>query len=90
LLAQKMEEVMSDTTFSNPVQLKFRNTGSRMVANPWEAIEVLHGHWPQWARGRTYRSAYRACRDAIDGIRKPPEARRAFMTAARRAGLLVG
>jgi hypothetical protein len=85
-----MEEVMSDTTFSNPVQLKFRSTGSRMVANPWEAIEVLHGHWPQWARGRTYRSAYRACRDAIDGIRKPPEARRAFMTAARRAGILVG
>ncbi|MHA6646293.1 DUF982 domain-containing protein [Mesorhizobium sp. A623] len=81
---------MSNTTFSNPVQLELRNTGRRVIANPWEAIEVLHGHWPHRARGRTYRSAYRACRDALDGLRKPHEARRAFMAVARRAGMSVG
>ncbi|WP_240545104.1 DUF982 domain-containing protein [Sinorhizobium fredii] len=33
-------------------------------------------------------AAYRACRDVLDGWRQPHEARRAFVKAARRAGLL--
>jgi hypothetical protein len=80
---------LNDAVFHDPVRLKFKTTGVRMIANAWEAIEVLQGAWPQRARGRTYRSAYRACRDALDGLRKPHEARRALIVAARRAGVLA-
>jgi hypothetical protein len=89
LLAQNSEEVMSDGVFSNPVKLYFKATGSRMIASTWEAKEVLRENWPEWARGRTYRSAQRACRDVLDGLRSPHEARRAFVAAARRAGILA-
>ena len=80
---------MADAAFTKPVNLYFRVTGGRMVASAWEAKEVLLENWPGWARGRTYRSARRACRDALDGLRTPHEARRAFVAAARRAGILA-
>lgn len=80
---------MNDVRFSTPIRLRLRATGDRMVASAWEAIEVLQSHWPDWARGRTYRSALRACRDALDGWKTPHKARQAFVAAARRAGILA-
>ncbi|AWI62181.1 MULTISPECIES: DUF982 domain-containing protein [Sinorhizobium/Ensifer group] len=79
---------MSDIQFPVPVRLHLNSAGERVVANSWEALECLRDHWPEGARGRTYRAAYRVCRDVLDGWRQPYEARRAFVKAARRAGLL--
>ncbi|WP_244427971.1 DUF982 domain-containing protein [Sinorhizobium fredii] len=39
----------------------------RVVAISWEALECLRDQWPVGARGRTYRAAYRVCRDVLDG-----------------------
>lgn len=52
-----------------------------------EALECLDQQWPEWARGRSWRAAGRTCRDALDGWRSARDARRAFLKAAKRAGL---
>jgi hypothetical protein len=82
----KTEEVMNDVRFPEPVILKFSTT-SRNVASSFEALECLDQQWPEWARGRSWRAAERACRDALDGWRSARDAHKAFLKAARRAGL---
>jgi hypothetical protein len=84
----KKEEVMNDVPFSEPITLRLQSAGERKVASSWEAIECMQ-QWPDRARGRSWRAAYRACRDALDGWRTAREARSAFVKAARTAGLLV-
>jgi hypothetical protein len=83
----KKEEVMNDVRFPEPVTLKFQTT-SRNVASSFEALECLDQQWPKWARGRSWRVAERACRDALDGWRSARDARKAFLKAAKRAGLV--
>ncbi len=78
---------MNDVRFPEPVSLKFP-TASRNVASSFEALECLDQQWPEWARGRSWRAAARACRDALDGWRSARDARKAFVKAARRAGLV--
>lgn len=78
---------MNDVWFPEPVTLRFLNV-SRNVASSFEALECLDQHWPEWARGRSWRAAGRACRDALDGWRSAQDARKAFLKAARRAGLI--
>lgn len=78
---------MNDVRFPEPVILKFP-TASRNVASSFEALECLNQQWPEWARGRTWRAAERACRDALDGWRSARDTRKAFLKAARRAGLV--
>lgn len=80
---------MNDVRFSRPIRLHFTATGERLVASAWEAIECMRQQWPERADSRSYRAAYRACRDALDGWRGANEARRAFMKAAESAGLLA-
>lgn len=80
---------MNDIRFPEPVKLTLKQSGARYVASAWEAIECMGEQWPEWARGRTWRSAYRACRDALDGWRSPREAQKAFVKAARKAGVLA-
>jgi hypothetical protein len=82
-----MEEVMNDVRFPEPVTLKFPNA-SRNVASSFEALECLDQQWPAWARGRSWRAAARACRDSLDGWRSARDARKAFLKAANRAGLI--
>jgi Protein of unknown function (DUF982) len=79
---------MNDVLFADPVKLTLKHR-ERIVSSSWEALECMNEQWPEWARGRSYRAAYRACRDALDGWRGPREARKAFVKAARRAGLLA-
>jgi hypothetical protein len=79
---------MNDIQFSEPVVLMFGATGKRSVASIYEAIECMGQQWPEWARGRSWRAAVRVCRDALDGWRSEPEARKSFLKAASRAGLL--
>ncbi|TIM65842.1 MAG: DUF982 domain-containing protein, partial [Mesorhizobium sp.] len=56
---------MNDVPFSEPITLKLQSVGERKVASSWEAIECMQ-QWPDRARGRNWRAAYRACRDALD------------------------
>jgi hypothetical protein len=78
---------MNDVRFPGPVTLEF-STGSRNVTSSFEALECLDQQWPEWARGRSWLAALRACRDALDGCRSAGDARKAFLKAARRAGLV--
>lgn len=78
---------MNDVRFSEPVTLRF-SAASRNVASSFEALECLDQQWPEWARGRSWRAAARACRDALDGWRSARDARKAFLKAAKRAGLV--
>jgi len=78
---------MNDVRFPEPVTLKLP-TASRNVASSFEALECLDQHWPEWARGRSWRAAARACRDTLDGWRIARDAHKAFLKAARRAGLV--
>jgi hypothetical protein len=78
---------MNDVRFPEPVTLEFP-TASRNVASSFEALECLDQQWPEWARGRNWRAAERACRDALDGWRSARDARKAFLKAAKRAGLV--
>lgn len=79
---------MNDIRFPEPVVLKFQATGKRSVTSIYEAIECVGQQWPEWARGRSRRAAFRVCRDVLDGWRSEPEARKSFLNAARKAGLL--
>jgi hypothetical protein len=88
--SENKEEVMSDVVFNEPVILRMPKTGFRKVATGFEALECLEREWPDWARGRRWRNAIVACRDALDGWRSAKEARRSFMKAAMRAGLVQG
>lgn len=78
---------MTDVEFAAPVILRLPGTGERKVATAFEALECLENEWPEWARGRRWRNAVAACRDALDGWRSAREARRNFIKAAR-AGLV--
>lgn len=79
---------MDDVRFAEPITLKFQSS-ERKVASSWEAIECMRQQWPDRARGRSWRAAYRTCRDALDGWRTARDARKAFVRAARNAGLLA-
>lgn len=81
---------MADIMFTEPVILRMPHTGFRKVATSFEALECLEHEWPDWARGRRWRNAIVACRDALDGWRTAKEARRSFVKAAMRAGLAQG
>lgn len=81
---------MTDVIFTEPVILRMPDTGFRQVATSFEALECLEREWPDWARGRRWLSAIVACRDALDGWRTAKEARRSFVKAAMRAGLVQG
>ena len=80
---------MNDIRFAEPIILDFHRTGPRKISSSFEAMECLLQYWPEWARGRSWRAAYRACRDALDGWRSERAARKAFVKAARKAGLLA-
>lgn len=79
---------MNDVAFSEPVILYFNDGRRRKVATSFEALECLDSEWPEGARGRSWRSAVKTCRDALDGWRSHNEARRRFLKAASRAGLI--
>lgn len=80
---------MKDVWFHEPVILEIAGVGIRQVASSYEALECLELQWPQGARGRRWRAASRACRDALDGWRTASEARKSFVKAAKRHGLMA-
>lgn len=78
---------MNDKSFSEPIRLSMAPQRERTIRTAWEGIECL-SDWPG-TKGRSYRSALRACRDALDGWTPPAKARRALAQAAREAHMLV-
>lgn len=80
---------MNDIAFSEPVILRLPGIGERKIATSFEAIQCLENEWPDWARGRSWRSAHIACRDVLDGWRDARKARQRLVKAARRAGILA-
>ncbi|MBX9462706.1 MAG: DUF982 domain-containing protein [Aquamicrobium sp.] len=81
---------MNDVTFSQPVTVILPRSGPRKVATSFEALECLQNEWPLWARGRSWRNASMACRDALDGWCSGKTARRHFIRAAKQAHLMPG
>ncbi len=78
---------MNDNTFDSQVSVRDGKL-VREVGCIWDAIEFME-EWPVPGRGLIYETALDACYAAHDG-RKPVEtARRAFITWARRTGILV-
>ncbi|BBD37160.1 DUF982 domain-containing protein [Aminobacter sp. NyZ550] len=78
-----------DKEFNPPVVIARENrAGRRTIASAWEALEWLRLRRPA-CTGPRYRSAVRICRDVLDGLRAPPDARRAFISAAREVGRRV-
>lgn len=72
--------------FDEPVRI-LRAGESVTVASVDEAVERLaRVDWPE--RGPRHRDAYDACLKALDGHRTSDNARRAFVEAAREAGIL--
>ncbi|MBZ9699915.1 MULTISPECIES: DUF982 domain-containing protein [unclassified Mesorhizobium] len=80
---------MNDIRFPQPITLELSDA-PRKVASSFEALECLDQQWPKWARGPSWRAAGRACRDALDGWRSGRAAYKAFLKAAKRAGLTRG
>jgi hypothetical protein len=81
---------MNDVTFSEPVTVILPHGSPRKVATSFEAIECLQNEWPLWARGRSWRNASMACRNALDGWCSAKTARRCFIRAATHAHLMPG
>ncbi|OWV75950.1 hypothetical protein ATY77_05090 [Rhizobium sp. R634] len=77
---------MSEKRFPSPVRVLSPNS-SLIVSTAWDAVEYLK-RWPA-KRGRDYRVALQHCLDALDGLRSPRAAQASFVTAAKRAGLLI-
>eukprot|EP01132_Coremiostelium_polycephalum_P011196 gene11196-13720_t len=82
------EEEMSEKRFSVPVAVRLGIAGQRMIYSTWEAVECLKIHWPR-NHGPKYRKALQSCMDALDGWKPAYKARRAFVDAAREAGIFL-
>ncbi|BBD41037.1 hypothetical protein Amn_pb00280 (plasmid) [Aminobacter sp. Y103A] len=73
-------------SFDPPVVIARRDSaGRRTIGSAWEALEWLAQRKPAKS-GPRYRSALRTCRDALDGLRRTRDARRAFVAAVKEAG----
>lgn len=77
---------MMNRQFTPPVILARRDAiGTRTIGTTWEALEWLRQQKGA-ASGPRYRSALRICRDALDGLRRAKDARKAFVAAAKEFG----
>lgn len=61
----------------------------RVVRDTLHAAEILLRRWPEVTRGREYQIAVRACLDVMRGRQAAATARRAFVLAAKKAGIFV-
>jgi Protein of unknown function (DUF982) len=61
----------------------------RTVASVREAAEILVVAWPAEKRGNTWRNACEAAHAALAGTLEADTARKAFILAAKQAGIFV-
>jgi hypothetical protein len=84
-----MDQKMS-ATFRTPVVVEPGVIGRfRVVRGLVDALDVLEGRWPEDRKGPAHAAAVASCRSALDGEIETSVARRAFVSAARDAGILL-
>lgn len=80
---------MENIYFETPVIVNVDPAGSVLtLRNPREASDFLLNKWPG-KRSPKHRAALQACSDVGAGNKPTMAARRAFVAAAREAGVLV-
>lgn len=80
---------MYDAWFSKPISVATGISGDiRNLINARQALDLLNDHWRGGENDR-YRSAKRACQQALNGSVPADVARDAFIDAAREARILV-
>jgi hypothetical protein len=79
---------MEEKRFSRTVRIQLAAFGNvRSVSDTHEALDCLIYCWPG-ERGPRHRDAIDACLKVIDGHRSTIDAEKAFVEAAREAGIL--
>lgn len=80
---------MKQDRFEVPLTVKSDGTGETLLLRTaGEASDYLLNKWPG-KRSPKHRAALQACHDAVAGDKPAMTARRAFLAAAREAGVLV-
>lgn len=78
---------MAKLTFLAPVQVE-TNGGVHEIDSVQDAMTFLK-HWPTGRRGPVFTCAERSCNAAIAGQMSVEQARQAFVSFARIAGVLI-
>ncbi len=80
---------MEKDQFDTPVTVKADDTGSLLtLRNARDTSDFLLNRWPG-KRTEKHRAAIQACSDVRNGDKPPIGARRAFVAAAREAGVFA-
>jgi hypothetical protein len=79
---------MQDAFFRIPVTVELPNGELRMLSSASEAAVLMMEQWPQ-EHGSKYRDALQACTSSLASADDVENARRAFLAAAKEAGLNV-
>lgn len=77
-----------DAYWRHPVEIVMHSGLQRMFRHPYDALDFLQAEWPT-RKGKAYRRALLWCAEALKMQDVAGLARRAFITAAREAGLLL-
>ncbi len=78
---------MADRPFRNPLLAKLDDTRHYPVGSAWEALEFLQRYW-HGPHNKSYKIAFRLCRDSMDGWVSAERARQGFKDALQSANLL--
>ncbi|SSC71684.1 unnamed protein product [Ciceribacter sp. T2.26MG-112.2] len=78
-----------NSTWTDPVELTLQSGLERTFREPYDALYFLEEEWPTRS-GVAYERAKRWCRLAIETDEAADVARKAFIAAARQAGMLAG
>ncbi|PPJ49435.1 DUF982 domain-containing protein [Rhizobium sp. KAs_5_22] len=86
-----MEYAMNDShpTWPDPVEIRLQSGLNRTFREAFDALYFLEEEWPT-RHGVAYDRARRWCRLAIETDQAADVARKAFIAAARQAGMLAG
>lgn len=77
-----------NSTWADPVELNLQSGLKRKFREPYDALYFLEEEWPTRS-GVAYERARRWCRLAIETDEAGAVARKAFIAAARHAGILA-
>jgi hypothetical protein len=81
---------MQNRKFAQPVSVRANTQGAEtVITDVYECSSFLLRNWPG-KRGPAHRAALQACHDASADKKPISSVRRAFISAARDAGILVG
>lgn len=79
---------MYEIPWTKPVIVNLLDGRCRRVIGPLDAIKCLRNEWPV-RDGAYYGCAVRACDAALRHLKKPEDARAAFIAASREAFLTI-